>query len=99
MDFEEPDESAVARPGETQRPDVAVLAEVRMVLSYAAGHCLSDRERQIVERCVCGKSSLAEVGGEMDVTRERVRQLRDGALMRMKEYLRALGFKHSSDFL
>jgi RNA polymerase sigma factor (sigma-70 family) len=48
---------------------------------------LTDRERQVLERrfgLVAGPQTLAELGDELEITRERVRQIEAKALSKLR---------------
>jgi RNA polymerase sigma factor (sigma-70 family) len=47
---------------------------------------LNKREEQIVILCVLGNSTLQEVAEEMEISRERVRQILNGAMRKFREY-------------
>jgi RNA polymerase primary sigma factor len=62
------------------------------ILEHANSDILSERERQVIS-AIYGINqptmTLAEVGMQMDITRERARQIRDKALRKLrKQYKR-----------
>lgn len=70
------------------------LADMRLVLEHWLGE-LNDKQRQVVERRFGlydgDRATLEEVGRELGVTRERVRQIQVEALRRLKKVLRKAG--------
>ena len=79
-----------------QLQDQDVLANLEIWVAQ-----LSDKQREVVERRFglhgYKISTLEEVGNEIGVTRERVRQIQMDALKRLREILESEGF--SSDAL
>ncbi|MER7014932.1 sigma-70 family RNA polymerase sigma factor [Saccharopolyspora sp. NPDC000359] len=79
----------LARPDELEAPGIALLRnEVEAVLGT-----LTPREQQVI-RLRCGfddgrQRTLAEVGHELGVTRERIRQLEHRILRKLREPARA----------
>lgn len=70
------------------------LADMRLVLEYWLKE-LNEKQRQVVERRFGlndgDRATLEEVGQELGVTRERVRQIQVEALRRLKKVLRKAG--------
>jgi RNA polymerase nonessential primary-like sigma factor len=89
-----PDENN--RDPSDQLQDADVLANLEIWIAQ-----LSDKQREVVERRFglhgYKISTLEEVGNEIGVTRERVRQIQMDALKRLREILENEGF--SSDAL
>jgi len=74
-------------------PDRRVLERDRLELvSESLVHCLDDREAEVI-RDYFGldggdRRTLGEIGGELGVTRERVRQIRNRALSKLRRFLK-----------
>lgn len=83
----------VIRSDESPRPDEGLIQEsLRIDLWRAMGN-LSSRERDIIVKCfgLDGKPArtLEEIGQEHDLTRERVRQLKDKACKKLRHSSRS----------
>jgi len=68
--------------------DAAISASEDARAVRAALECLGDRERRVVLSRLYEDKTLLEIGGEMGVTRERVRQLEKKALTQLEFSLR-----------
>ena len=99
----ETDKSIIDAVADENNPDPFSALEAEDVLSNLDGWItkLSDKQREVVERRFglhgYKISTLEEVGNEIGVTRERVRQIQIDALKRLKTILENEGF--SSDAL
>ncbi len=99
----ETEKSIVDAVADENNPDPCSVLESEDVLSNLDGWItkLSDKQREVVERRFglhgYKISTLEEVGNEIGVTRERVRQIQMDALTRLKSILENEGF--SSDAL
>jgi RNA polymerase primary sigma factor len=58
--------------------------EVADVLNKAMD-CLTDREREVIDRHVTGEESYEEIGKSWDVTKERIRQIEAKALRKIRD--------------
>jgi RNA polymerase sigma-32 factor len=84
-------------PSALPDPETAVGAkELRRRRSSILSECLSildGRERRIVDEHILSedKHTLAEIGDELGISRERVRQLEKRALRKMRQLIEARG--------
>ena len=82
----------IPAPGTSAETNVGEAEMMRVfqekVRDFAAG--LDDRERRIIEERILAEKpkTLAELGAEFDVSRERVRQLEKRLVDRLREYLK-----------
>jgi RNA polymerase primary sigma factor len=75
--------------GEDSRTDKQVDYEsLTSDLDHVLGRVLKDRELRIVKECFgigCHEKGLEEIGTEMGLTRERVRQIREKSIAKLRE--------------
>ncbi|MCH8505429.1 MAG: sigma-70 family RNA polymerase sigma factor, partial [Ectothiorhodospiraceae bacterium] len=85
-------------------PDPSVLLQDGDVLSHLDAWLdeLSDKQRAVVERRFGlhghDRATLEEVGNEIGVTRERVRQIQIDALKKLREIMERAGFSQDAVF-
>lgn len=81
---------------DTDNTEQMIQNEVHAMLSDAISHILSDREQQIIEsRFGYGGSEIKTLDAlcsELDITRERVRQVQNSAIRKIKKHLIDKGF-------
>ena len=90
--FGEDDDNAMVdmlSSGEDSRTDKQVDYEsLTSDLDHVLGRVLKDRELRIVKECFgigCHEKGLEEIGTEMGLTRERVRQIREKSIAKLRE--------------
>lgn len=73
---------------ESEQPSDDLSAVVRDAVSGAIAGLRSERHAEVLARRLNGGMTLAEVGDQLGVSRERVRQLEDKAFLRLRPLLR-----------
>ncbi len=63
-----------------------LVTEARQILMAIPAHALPSRELEIIKRRASG-ATFAEIGAEMDVTRERIGQLHPQAMKRARSLI------------
>lgn len=84
MDTRHDDPHSVAM---TREADAERAAAAKQIGEAISG--LPERHAHVVRRCVMGEATLHEVGCELGITKERVRQIREAALSILRKRLRA----------
>jgi RNA polymerase primary sigma factor len=90
--FGEDDDNSMAdllTSGDDTRTDRQVDYEsLTSDLDHVLGKVLKERELRIVKECFgigCHEKGLEEIGTEMGLTRERVRQIREKSIAKLRE--------------
>ncbi len=73
-----------------QKPDSRVIADIVLTEEILSILNLSDRHKQILEKRYNEKLTLEEIASEFNISRERIRQINEQAIIRIKLRIQTL---------